>query len=204
MAGLAAFFGRFLDRLEVDRYRLVIHDWGSIALIAARDHPDRVTRLVSFNSVPLTGAYRWHPIARLAWRRRGLGELFNLFATGPGARPISEMVARRSGQRSPLPAEYVKRVTSRWDRGTSRAILELYRSADPPALAAAGAGRGTLDCPALVAWAQADPYLGPRFGRELAGALPHARLLEIERAGHWPWLDRPDLVGTTLDFLAEA
>src|ERR1019366_2179008 len=27
-----------------------------------------------------------------------------------------------------------------------------------------------------------------------AEALPHAELLELADAGHWPWLDRPDLV----------
>jgi pimeloyl-ACP methyl ester carboxylesterase len=56
--------------------------------------------------------------------------------------------------------------------------------------------------PALVAWGSRDPYIPARFAGEYARALPDAELLELPDAGHWPWLDRPDLVDRLVDFLA--
>ena len=69
MSGLSSFFGRFLDVAGVDGYSLVCHDWGVIGLIAAQAHPERLRRLVLVNVVPLLPGYRWHWIARCAWRR---------------------------------------------------------------------------------------------------------------------------------------
>ena len=36
----------------------------------------------------------------------------------------------------------------------------------------------------------------------IAAALPDAELLELPDAGHWPWLDRPDLPARVHEFLA--
>lgn len=87
------------------------------------------------------------------------------------------------------------------DRGNRRAILELYRSAPESELAAAGTRQSELTCPALVAWGTRDPYLPAELAREYARVLPNAELLELEDAGHWPWMERPDLVGTVVEFL---
>jgi pimeloyl-ACP methyl ester carboxylesterase len=69
-------------------------------------------------------------------------------------------------------------------------------------LAAAGERLASLQMPALIAWGMRDPYIPGRFGREYANALPHAELLELTDAGHWPWLDRPDLVDRVVAFLS--
>jgi pimeloyl-ACP methyl ester carboxylesterase len=87
------------------------------------------------------------------------------------------------------------------DAGTKRAILRLYRSADPEKLAAAGADLGRVDCPALVVWGARDPYLPLRFGRLYAERLPNAELVEVEGAGHWPWIERPELGARLASFL---
>jgi pimeloyl-ACP methyl ester carboxylesterase len=201
MWGLAGFLERFLDELGVGEYQLVCHDWGSVGLIAAQWNPQRLRRLVAINAVPLTGAYRWHSIARL-WRRRGLGELLNWAGrTAVGRAALRQVTRRAAPLPGLLPPEYADRVISHLDAGNSEAILRLYRSADAEALAGAGSRRGELSCPALVLWGGADPYIPPRFGPELASALPDARLVELSDGGHWPWIERPDVVGTVARFL---
>lgn len=187
----------FLDARGVDRIRLVVHDWGGVGLLLAQAAPERIERLVVINSVPFLPGYEWHRIAR-AWRTRGLGELL----MGSVNRFTLRWLTREANVTpGPLPDEWRARVLEQFDLGTQRAILRLYRSADPEALAAAGKRLGDITCPALVVWGGQDPYLPPRFGAGYAAALGDAELLAVDDAGHWPWLDRPDLVETIAAFL---
>jgi pimeloyl-ACP methyl ester carboxylesterase len=198
MHGLARFFGRFLDVLGVERYRLCLHDWGGLALIEAQRRPERVERLVISNSVSLLPGYRWHWVARYFWRPRLVGELFNATST----RAVTALALRQAtADRRPMPAWHVDMIWRHLDRGTKRAILRLYRSAPPEALEEAGRELGGIECPALVVWGARDPYTSPRFGQMYAERLPNAELLEVEDAGHWPWIDRPDLVERMVAFL---
>ena len=198
MHGLAAFLERLLERLGVDEYRLVVHDWGALALIAAQAHPDRVRRLVVINGVPLLPGYRWHWIARYVWRRRGVGEFFNAISTRAGT---ALLLRQTTADGRPMPDEFVDMIWRRFDRGTRRAILELYRSAPEEALAAAGSRLGELGCPALVVWGAGDRFLPVEFGRLYAKRLPNAELVELADAGHWPWIERVDLVDRVVAFL---
>jgi pimeloyl-ACP methyl ester carboxylesterase len=197
MNGLASFLDRFLETQAIGAYRLVLHDWGSVALIAAQRHPERVRRLVIIDAVPLLPGYRWHWIARL-WRRRVVGELLNA-TTSRAATAL--LLRQATADRKPMPPEFVDTIWRYFDRGTRRAILELYRSAPEQALAAAGSGLAQLECPALVAWGARDPYLPPEFGRLYTERLPHSELLVLPDAGHWPWIDRPDLIDRVIRFL---
>ncbi len=189
---------RLLDELVAGPYGLVVHDWGGLALVAAQRHPERIRRLVVINAVPLNGDYRWHWIARL-WRTRGVGEAFNALNTKPATRQLLRL-ARPGRQR--LPEPMIDRIWSQWDAGTRRAVLGLYRSADPQALAAAGSRLGALSCPALILWADQDPYIGVEQGRWYAATLPNAELELVAPAGHWPWLDRPETIDRILAHLA--
>jgi pimeloyl-ACP methyl ester carboxylesterase len=197
MHGLARFVGRFLDVLDVDEYALAMHDWGAVALIAAQREPDRVRRLALINGVPLLPGYRWHWVGRL-WRRRGLGELVNLTATRAGT---SLALRQATADRRPMPREFVDALWLHRQRGAGRPVLELYRSADPKALEEAGGRLAELRCPAIVVWGARDPYLGTGFAHLYARRLPNAELLLLEDAGHWPWIDRPDLVERIVGFL---
>jgi pimeloyl-ACP methyl ester carboxylesterase len=200
MDGLGRFCESFLDKLGVSEYGLVVHDWGAVALLAAQLHPERLRRLVVINAVPLLPGYRWHWIARFLWRVPIAGELANATTTRTGLR----LLARTASPRGEVPAELIDIVWRGRRRGSWPAMLELYRSADPERLAAAGAQLDRLGCPALVAWGAQDPYLPPRWGRAYAERLPNAELLELEGAGHWPWLERPDLVTRVTEFLASS
>lgn len=198
LEGLGRFVGRWLDAAGVASCNLVCHDWGVVSLIAAQAAPERVERLVVINAVPLMAGYRWHWVARLFWRRRLLGELANATTTRAGLRLISRQATPRPG---PMPDGFLDQVMRDRTRGTWPQALRLYRSADAPALAAAGARLGELRCPALVLWGADDPYLPVELARRYAEALPRAELDLAEGAGHWPWIDRPELVDRVLAFL---
>lgn len=191
---------RFLEDRGVHRFRLVVHDWGAIALELAGRMPERVERLVVIDAVPLMADYRWHWVAQI-WRRRFAGELFmgstNRFT-------LKQLTRQSNATKGPMPDEWLDSVAAYFDQGTQRAILRLYRSADPEALGAAGADLSRITCPALVVWGDKDPYVPAAFAEAYAAALgSDPQVVRLPDAGHWPWLDRPDVVDTVAAFLTE-
>ena len=146
--------------------------------------------LVIVNAVPLLPGYRWHRTARI-WRTAGLGELM----MGTTNRFTLSLFSPESNVTpGPMPGSWVESVMSHFDQGTQRAILRLYRSSPSEVLERAGERLSELHMPALVAWGMHDPYIPSRFGRDYAAILPDAELVEYPDAGHWAWLDRPDLI----------
>ena len=194
-----AFVERFLDHAGIARANLVIHDWGAVGLVTAQRLPDRFARVVVINAVPLLPGYTWHRTAKI-WRAPVLGEL----SMGSTTRFVLRQLSRESNATpGPLPAEWIDAVFAHFDQGTQRAILRLYRSSPPDVLAASGRDLGRVHGPSLVAWGTRDPYIPARFAADYAGALRDATLVELPDAGHWPWLDRPDLVERVAAFLTE-
>lgn len=193
---------QLFDVLGHERYSLVVHDWGSVGLLAALAQPERIERVVAFNHVPFGVGYRWHWIARWFWRRRFLGEAANSTVRGPG--PGLLLRQARPGWR-PMPAEFVARVKRNLaSPDARRAILALYRSAHPQRLDELGSGLVTFKAPTLLLWAREDPFIGTVYGERLAARLPEAELRLIDDAGHWAWLDQPGLVDQTIEFLDAA
>jgi pimeloyl-ACP methyl ester carboxylesterase len=198
MAGYDRWIERFLDHLGVERLRLVVQDWGGVGLLYAQRFPERIERLVIMDAVPLLPGYRWHRIARV-WRTPVAGEVFMGLATRPAMRFISRESNATPG---PMPESWVASVMDHFDQGTQRAILRLYRTSPPDALAAAGAGLGAITCPALVIWGDQDPYIPPHFAEAYAAALgSDPEVVHLPDAGHWPWYDRPDVVGRVVEFI---
>ena len=196
----AGFIERFLDHIELERVRLVVHDWGAVGLAFAQRHPERVERLVVTNAVPFLPSYSWHRTARI-WRTPLLGEL----AMGATSRLTLRVLTREANVTpGPLPDTWIDSVLAHFDQGTQRAILRLYRSSPSDVLAAAGAQLSRLSMPSLVIWGTRDPYIPERFAREYAQALPNSKLIELSDAGHWWWLDRPDAIERVTDFLTAA
>jgi pimeloyl-ACP methyl ester carboxylesterase len=93
-------------------------------------------------------------------------------------------------------------IAQRFDQGTQRAVLQLYRRAPETAMARAGANLGRITCPALVLWGERDPYMAPRFAQAYADALGDATARVVPGAGHWPWLQDPKLVRDVSSFLS--
>jgi pimeloyl-ACP methyl ester carboxylesterase len=188
IAGLDRWLDAFLDLAGLDRVRLVAHDWGAIGLLWAQRAPERVERLAVLDAVPLLPGFRWHRVAR-AWRTPGLGEV------------VMGFTGRRTARRA-VPAAIADAVWPFFDQGTQRAILHLYRSSPEDALARAGLDLASVACPALVVWGEEDPYVPARFADGYAAALGGpTETVRVPGAGHWPWLDRPDVVDRVAAFL---
>lgn len=196
--GIAGFIEHFLDEIVgVDRVKLVVHDWGAAALAFAQRHPERIERLVICNAVPLLPDYRWHRVARM-WRRPFVGEM----AMGLTSRRTLER-ALRPAFTGPVPEGFAAAAMRHFDQGTQRAILRLYRSAPESRLSSAGRELSSITAPALVVWGAHDPYIPAHFGDVYAARLPGARVEHVGDAGHWPWLDRPDVIERIATFLEQ-
>ena len=62
---------------------------------------------------------------------------------------------------------------------------------------------GTIRVPALAICGEDDRLTPPRYARFLAEKIPGARLLLVEKAGHYVQLEQPDLVNAAIrEFLA--
>lgn len=193
-----AFLQAFIAQLGWERFNLVVNDWGALALVTAQELHERVARYVAINAVPLLPGYKWHRLARV-WRTPLFGELAMGLTTKSLAKRLARP-ARPDGE--PLPDEMIESIWSHFDHGTQRAILKLYRGAPPKMLAQAGERFELLTAPGLVVWGEHDPFIAPAFGERYAETLPNARLELLPDAGHWPWLDRPDVIELTANFLS--
>jgi pimeloyl-ACP methyl ester carboxylesterase len=198
--GYSDWLDAFLADRGVERYSLVVHDWGAAALGLAQRAPERVERLVVMNAVPLLPGYRWHRLAKI-WRTPIAGELFMGLSTRWGLKQLSREGTVAPG---PAPDELIDRIWQHFDHGTQRAILKLYRSAPTDVLAQAGERLGEIRAPALVLWGAQDPYISTHFARAYADALGGPTRLEfLEDASHWPWLDRPEAIERVTGFALE-
>ena len=181
LEGYAAFLPAFLDHLGIDRVRLVCHDWGAVALTLG----DRIERLVAIDVLPLLPGHRWHRVARL-WRTPVVGEL--------GMGFTGRTLLRRVGG---LSRDHADQVLRHFDHGTQRAILKLYRASG-----SVTARLADVTAPALVLWGEKDRYLDPSWAERVAGALGGEAVAEIvPGAGHWPWMEKEEIVQRTADFL---
>jgi pimeloyl-ACP methyl ester carboxylesterase len=62
-----------------------------------------------------------------------------------------------------------------------------------------------IHIPTLVLWGEADRVVTPDYGRAFAAAIPGARFVTVEGAGHFPHLEQPDaFVRRILEFVEEA
>jgi pimeloyl-ACP methyl ester carboxylesterase len=140
------------------------------------------------------------------WRQRGIGELL----MGATSRRLLARTLRR-GSISPdaWPDQRLATVWSQFDQGTQRAILRLVRSGWDDMFGRGGPrprsaeGKAPEVPPTVLIWGEADPWYPPALGEAYAARLPGARLERIAGAGHWPWLDQPEVVDRVAALLEE-
>jgi pimeloyl-ACP methyl ester carboxylesterase len=195
LEGYADWLERFCDHAGLDEVDLVVHGWGAVGLVWALRQPERVRRIVLLAPLPLLPGFEWLGLGRL-WRRPWAGEL----AVGFGIRPVFRRALERL-HGGPLPASAVDGMYRHFDQGTQRALLRLHRAADPDVLARAGAGLERLGQPTLIAWGAKDGSTASAWGNAYEARLPDAGVECLDDAGHWAWIDRPELVRRVSRFL---
>jgi pimeloyl-ACP methyl ester carboxylesterase len=58
--------------------------------------------------------------------------------------------------------------------------------------------------PALVIWGESDGIVSLDYGEKLCRALPDARFERVPEAGHYPQIERPDVVADAIEGFARA
>ena len=189
----AAALGEFVDGLGLDRFTLVVHDFGGpIGLPLALRSPSPVQRLVILN----TFAWPIDDDPKLARGARFLG--------GAAGRFLYRYA--NASQRLIMPSAYgdKRKLTT----AIHRQYLEVFRDRDARVqvlhrLAKALLGsrafyQSLLDglpslhqVPTLLVWGMRDNSFQPYQLARWQVRLPHAETVALEHAGHWPHEEEP-------------
>jgi pimeloyl-ACP methyl ester carboxylesterase len=191
---LADDVARLLDDRGLDRVVLGGLSLGGYAALAfVRRHADRLGGLLLLDTKASADSEQA--------RADRLRMVERVLAEGTGFLPES-MLPRLLGKTSLAERpELVERVTALIREQDPRAVAGAQRGmAARPDATEALAGIGV---PTLVVHGEEDEIIGPEVGRELAAAIPDARFLLVERAGHLANLEQSEVVNEALlDFLA--
>jgi len=183
-----------LDHLGVDRPIFLGSSYGGgIVLKFAEDWPERVDRLVLFNSV----CYSEHIPAYVSLAKWPFaGCIAELMPLGKASRKLIRDADRTISILSEEELEVYNQELRR--PGRRRAFIEVLRDIVPPDGTEFVARLREVRAPALLIWGAADTTVPVELGRRLAKDLPNARLVELD-AGHVPNQERPDDVLRLLD-----
>jgi pimeloyl-ACP methyl ester carboxylesterase len=192
--GLAELVEALLDHLDVERIALASHGWGAaVAAVLGARRPTRVARLALIDPAPTLGDEHWHRLARW-WRAPVIGELvMGSITRGMFARWLRGACAQPERA---WPDDRVAAVWDQFDQGTQRATLRLHRWADEAGRAQLAAALAAVAAPTMVVWGALDPWFPPDARSGWSDAYTR-----VEDAGHWPWLDRPEIADQIADFL---
>lgn len=180
--GLVLDVGAVMDGLGLERAAIAAESAGcAVALKFALRHPERVEALILVSPAIGPAYPDDHPF-RLALQRNHDATL-DAFTTACLPEPASESIWHW-GRHGILA------------RATPEATLALLGARPAP---------GFLDraraiaCPTLVIAGERDAIAPPDEARALAGAVPRARFMLLDGAGHVPTLTRPDEIAAAME-----
>jgi pimeloyl-ACP methyl ester carboxylesterase len=184
---------QFMDRMGIQAAPIVGHSMGgTVALMAAMAHPQRVTKVVVVGSsldgralsFPLRMA-GYRPIAYLVWHTPNLLRW--------GIRTFSPWLAQDWRR-------WYEMILRDLSRTTLEAFLTSIRSLR---LTDLRSRLGEVRAPTLGLYGQKDLIVNPHQGEVLLRGVPSADLVSLAHCGHFPMLDDPPLFNSRLkQFLA--
>jgi pimeloyl-ACP methyl ester carboxylesterase len=187
----ARVLGAFADRLELTRYALWLHDYGTwIALRHAMAYPDRVAGLIIQNGDIYEDVMGPKYKALKAWWARKTPETHRVLEDAVAEHGFREEfvgeVARETAERVPpdlwklhwplmnTPARKKIAVTLMEKLEANLQWFPRYQ-----------AFLRETQIPALIVWGPEDGYMPPESARAYHRDLPNAELHLLEGAGHW-------------------
>ena len=214
------FVSGVLDSLGLERAGLIGSSMGGcFATASAIDHPERVSALVLAGEP--AGADGDPGLFHRLVGTRGITAF--LYATA--LRPAKDAVGARAGLTKGRLVAQPDRVSDPLYEcfaagarlpGATRSWRTMVERAFVPAGLGLLARRTTLThallphlgrlvAPTLLLWGDKDPLGTVETGREIADAMPNARLTVVRDASHLVWIDQPDICADAIiDFLNTA
>lgn len=193
---------QFVDALELDGFTLVAHDFGgpiSLPLALA----GRVKRLVILNSWmwSFRGDAGMEKKAKIAGSALG-GWLYRTLNFSPRVIMPSAYGDRKKLTRA-IHAQYLAPFPDAWSRGAVLWTLAKSLLGSSAFYDSLWNDREKLrEIPTLIVWGMKDSAFPPYQLDRWRTALPHARVVELPAAGHWPHEEEHDAVIAALtDFL---
>lgn len=197
-----------VDGIGVEQVDLVGNSMGGFFSIAfALAHPDRVRRLVVVGAPP--GLDRTVPLFLRLWGSPILGPLVS-------RQKITDPETLRKRVFAPLLVAHPERVPLDFlELGVAAMALPGYDHNAYSLLRRVTTLRGLrselivrddlprLAVPTLFLWGDADAFIPPSIGREVAARMPNAEIEILPDTGHLPYVDHPDTVAAAISgFLA--
>lgn len=204
---------RLLDALELDRVRVVGHDWGGwIGFLMALRHPPRVRQLVAMGATP-----PWpRPTPGNVLAARRLWYMLALAAPYAGQRVLQRhpgylrrQIRKRAVRRGAFSQEDFRIYTRDLRSPTrARASALLYRTFLLRELLPVVAGRYRklrLETPTLVLHGKGDKVVPARLSAKQERHADDLRVELVPDAGHFLPEEKPDVVAEkVLDFFQES
>jgi len=186
---------QFCARLGLEQARVLGHSMGgTVSLCLALDYPELVERVAVVGS-PINGdgLALFLRLTALPWFAR-------LAYTIPGALMLGSRVV------SPLLARDWRRWHAMFAKDLSQTTLESFHTSIASLRATDLRPRlAEIRMPALGIYGRKDRIVDPKEGEVLVQGNPAAELKRLQRSGHFPMLDEPELFWETLlEFLGDA
>jgi len=202
-------FSRLMDELDVEDINLVLHDWGGmIALAWAVRHPDRIKRLVVFN----TAAFGLPETRRFPWqlwlvRDTPLGP-FMVRGLNAFARGATHLACTRKRLAKEIRDAYCAPYDNWSDRiATLRFVQDIPLRPGDRGFDIVSNTAAQLDVfrdrPVLVCWGAKDFVFDDHFLAQWQRILPNADVHRFADCGHWVLEDASeDVIPLIQKFLA--
>lgn len=178
-----------LDHLEIDRAVWAgLSIGGMVALRAAIKAKDRVSGLILLDTHAGTES------TFKKFKYMGMVEVARMFGTAPLIPQVARMFfCRHTRKTNPNLVDEWKEKFLSVPLATVLNTAVALRNRDSVV-----DQLGEIEVPALVVVGEADDPTPPACAREIAGALPNASLLEVEKAGHLSNLEQPATVTSAM------
>ncbi len=193
----------FMDSLHIDQANLVATDISLLpSLLVGLEHPGRVSKLAVMDGIPFPRPqYASWELKSFARKGSILGKaLVRWFPS------VSAQIAYLKGfyRGHSIPAEVRQEFSADGTRQSTQEAFLSYFQNFRTGQEYFEARTHKLQTPVLVVWGKYDRFISIKLGHEIAERLPNARLVAIDKSGHYDHKDTPyELARLVTGFLGE-